>query len=86
MLLSHFKKLIFLQPPRTCGVVIAIILECTFYFHYPEVEEVSPVKKLKGLAAVLQHIAEKDDDMDAITYTLNSPTKNRKRNNFLSFT
>ena len=50
--------------------------QCTFYFHYPEVEEVSPVKQLKGLAAVLQHIAEKDDDMDAITYTLNSPTEN----------
>ena len=29
----------------------------------PEVEEVNPAKRLKGLAAVLQHIAEENDDV-----------------------
>ena len=49
--------------------------ECSTTSSTPKVEEVNPAKRLKGFAAVLQHIAEENDDVRTYWNTFNSPTE-----------
>ena len=50
-----------------------------------DVEEIHPAKRMKGLAVVLQHIAEDDNGQQGHTVTLITPLQKLKRNSILTW-